>query len=272
LASAVHQKSRRSSGPFVVVDCSAIPPTLVESELFGHVKGAFTGAHESRAGSFEAAAGGTVFLDEIGELPLEMQPKLLRALEERTVKRIGSTATVPLDLRIIAATTRDLTRDVERGTFRADLFYRLNGLRIRVPPLRERREDIPLLIAHFYEQVASKPGARPPSELVQSLLHQAWPGNVRELRSAVERSVLLTDNEVAQLYVEPTERRVPDFGAPLPFRTAKARVMASWESDYLKSLIALTKGNVSAAARLARMDRNHLRELLLKHNVVCSSG
>jgi transcriptional regulator with GAF, ATPase, and Fis domain len=149
LARALHQRSRRASGPLIEVDCSAIPPTLIESELFGHERGAFTGADRAREGAFEAAQGGTIFLDEIGELPLEMQPKLLRALEERTIKRIGTTTTTRLDVRVIAATNRDLRLEVNRGGFRADLFYRLAVLRVRVPPLRERREDIAVLAAQF---------------------------------------------------------------------------------------------------------------------------
>jgi DNA-binding NtrC family response regulator len=269
IAEAIHRASARATGPFSVVDCSAIPPTLIETELFGHVKGAFTGAHAGRAGAFEAAAGGTVFLDEVGELPLEMQPKLLRALEERAVKRIGSVESCRLDVRVIAATNRDLRREVDRGAFRADLFYRLHVLPIRVPPLRERPEDIAALAAHFYRQVAPRPEEGPPSELLSSLCAQPWPGNVRELRSAVERAVLMRD---VALW-DPTQAAALAKGedaplASLPFRVAKERAVKEWERGYLKGLVASTGGNLSAAARLARMDRNHLRELLLKHDAL----
>jgi two-component system, NtrC family, response regulator GlrR len=270
IAEAIHRASKRAQGPFCVLDCSAIPPTLIESELFGHVKGAFTGAHQSRAGAFEAARGGTVFLDEVGELPLEMQPKLLRALEERAVKRLGSVDSVRLDVRVLAATNRDLRREVDRGAFRADLFYRLHVVPIRVPPLRERPEDIAVLATHFYAQVAPDQLQGPPAELIGALCAQSWPGNVRELRSAVERSVLMQDVQLWDRIKEPESQ--PSFAAPvitataeLPFRVAKERAVARWERDYLKSLIGSTGGNLSAAARLARMDRNHLRELLSKH-------
>ncbi|MEZ4310453.1 MAG: sigma 54-interacting transcriptional regulator [Polyangiaceae bacterium] len=197
LAEAIHAQSPRAKGPLVVVDCSSIPPTLIEAELFGHAKGSFTGAHAARPGAFEAANGGTIFLDEIGELPLDMQPKLLRALEERVIKRVGTVEAVRLDVRVIAATNRDLRQEVNRGAFRSDLFYRLNVVRLRLPSLRERREDIPLLAAHFYGQLA--PGSAeegPPAELVEVLMRQDWPGNVRELRAAIERSVLMGDPEL----------------------------------------------------------------------------
>jgi DNA-binding NtrC family response regulator len=269
IAGAIHRASPRARGPLVVVDCSAIPPTLVEAELFGHAKGAFTGAHAARAGAFEAASSGTVFLDEIGELPLEVQPKLLRALEERTIKRLGETETRKLDIRVIAATNRDLRRQVNAGSFRSDLFYRLDVVRVRVPPLRERREDIPLLATHFYRQLAKDPTKSPPAELLGTLLRQDWPGNVRQLRSAVERALLMEDLELWQKLCgfdveaapEPESERDP----ALSFREAKERTIARWEREYLKKLIASTNGNVSAAARVARMDRNHLRELLVKH-------
>ncbi len=197
LADAIHRESPRKDGPFVVVDCGAIPATLIEAHLFGHEKGAFTGAHTARPGAFEAACGGTVFLDEIGELPLDMQPKLLRALEDRVVKRLGSMVPVPLDLRVVAATSRDLRREVNTGGFRSDLYYRLNVVRLRLPPLRERREDIPLLAQHFYSQLAGHPDLHPPADLVEALVRQQLPGNVRELRSAVERAVLLGDPALA---------------------------------------------------------------------------
>jgi DNA-binding NtrC family response regulator len=270
IAEAIHRASGRAAGRMVVIDCSAIPATLIESELFGHVKGAFTGAHTSRAGAFESAASGTVFLDEIGELPLDMQPKLLRALEERTIKRVGSVEPIRLDVRVVAATHRDLRREMDRGAFRADLFYRLNVVRLRVPSLRERREDIPLLAAHFYRQVAPDAGDVP-AELVSALCAQDFPGNVRELRSTVERAVLLRDAAVWEALHEPagkSEAGEPEREVALPFRAAKDRAVARWERGYLEQLVAANKGNLSAAARAARMDRNHLRELLVKHGLI----
>jgi len=267
LAEAIHEASPRRAGPFVVLDCGAIPPTLIESELFGHEKGAFTGAAAARVGGFEAARGGTVFLDEIGELPLDMQPKLLRALEDRVVKRVGGNEPVRLEIRIIAATNRDLRAEINQGRFRSDLYYRLNTFRLRIPPLRERRDDIALLVAHFYGQLS--PGGEPPAELLAELTRHDWPGNVRELRAAVERAVLLGDPTVWRALTDdapgPSEDARFDDGAS--FRAAKERAVAAWERDYVRALIARHDGNLSRAARAVRMDRNHLRELLRRHRV-----
>ncbi len=268
LAQTIHETSPRSAGPLVVVDCGSIPEALIESELFGHEKGAFTGAHAARVGAFEAAGGGTLFLDEIGELPLDMQPKLLRALEERTIKRVGSTKTTPVDFRVLAATNRDLRSEVNRGRFRSDLFYRLNVVKLRVPPLRERREDIPLLVAHFYEAFVGE-GQRPPPELVAALVENEWPGNVRELRSAVERAVLLGDPRGDDEGASPSE---VGFGAgqeldpTIPFRTAKERVVRAWEKWYVTELLK-RYGSAARAAREVKMDRHHLGELLRLHGV-----
>jgi DNA-binding NtrC family response regulator len=279
LSEVIHQKSPRATGPFVVIDCSAIPPTLIEAELFGHVKGAFTGAQGTRAGAFEAADGGTVFLDEVGELPLDMQPKLLRALEERTVRRIGSLEPIRLDVRVVAATNRDLREEVNRGSFRSDLFYRLNTVRIRLPSLRDRREDIPLLISYFYEQFAGENDPAPSADLITAFVRQDWPGNVRELRSAVERAILMKDPELwfdATLGGPPSSplgSQARDYSKDLAigsFRTAKERAVAQWERGYVDALIRASDGNLSRAARAARMDRNHLRELIRRHGVSAS--
>jgi len=272
LAEAIHQASPRADGPFVVLDCGAIPPTLIESELFGHVRGAFTGAHVARRGAFESAHGGTIFLDEIGELPVDMQPNLLRALEDRVVRRVGSTDPVQLDVRVIAATNQDLRQAVNRGTFRSDLFYRLNIVGLRLPPLRERREDIEMLVEHFYEQFQAD-GSTAPDELVRAFAGHDWPGNVRELRSAVERSILMGN---PQLWSEITgsDPRGPESGAQvdvfdesLSFRASKERAMARWERWYLAELVRRAKGNLSQAARSARMDRTHLRELMRRYDI-----
>jgi transcriptional regulator with GAF, ATPase, and Fis domain len=280
LAAAIHQRSARASEPLVQVDCGAIPPALIESELFGHEKGAFTGAHLSRVGAFESAQGGTIFLDEVGELPLELQPKLLRALEERTIKRVGSQRPIQLDVRVLAATNRDLRREVNRGSFRSDLFYRLNVVRLRVPPLRERPEDIPALVAHFYEQLAATPGERPPAELVAALSRQSWPGNARELRAAVERAVLFGDparwselggDDAAETSLPGGETTSLPIAPAVSFRADKERAVARWERGYLAELMRGHGGNLSRAARAARMDRNHLRELLVKHKISLES-
>jgi DNA-binding NtrC family response regulator len=268
LARAIHEAGPRAQLPFVVIDCASIPATLVESELFGHMRGSFTGAHADRPGAFEAASGGTVFLDEIGELPLDMQPKLLRALEDRRVKRIGGTQPVELDVRVIAATNRDLRAEVNRGGFRADLYYRLHIAHLRVPPLRDRREDIELYVHHFFEQLAPDEPS-PPRELVASLARQDFPGNVRELRAAIERAVLLGAESLAP--AGPGDDRAaldaPAFDPSTSFRVAKERAMAAWERAYLRDLLEACHGNISKAARVARMDRNHLRELLRRRGL-----
>jgi two-component system, NtrC family, response regulator GlrR len=268
LAEAIHAGGPRAAKPLVVVDCGSIPPSLIESELFGHEKGAFTGATRTRQGAFESAAGGTIFLDELGELPLEMQPKLLRALEERTVKRVGGTEPIRLDVRVIAATNRNLKQAVNRGGFRADLYFRLNIVRIEVPPLRERRDDIPLLVTHFYEQLAQRAGTPPPPGLVEHLSSLDWPGNVRELRNAVERAVLMEDAALWQELTSDTADTPQTgyrFDPALSFRAAKERAIAQWERWYVTELSQRAGGNLSRAARDAHMDRTHLRELLRKY-------
>jgi DNA-binding NtrC family response regulator len=276
LAEALHEAGTRRGAPFMVLDCGAIPPTLIESELFGHEKGAFTGAAAARRGIFEAAAGGTVFLDEIGELPLDMQPRLLRALEDRQVRRVGGNDQIKLDVRVLAATNRDLRQEVNRGRFRSDLFYRLATVRLRVPPLRERRDDIAVLACHFWAQFAGDAGAAPPAELLADWLKRDWQGNVRELRSAVERAVLFDDPAVwaeisATISLPDTSDRAAaaaaDFDDAASFRVAKERAVAEWERGYIRELVRRHDGNLSRAARAARMDRNHLRELLRRHGV-----
>ena len=273
LAERIHRAGPRARRPWIVVDCSSIPPTLVESVLFGHERGAFTGATTARAGAFEAADGGTVFLDEIGELPAEMQPKLLRFLETKNVTRIGRVDAIPLDVRIIAATHRDLRDMVQRGQFRADLFYRLNVVRVCIPPLRERREDIAHLFHRFYAAVT---GHGPAPEHLAQVMSQDWPGNIRELRHAVESAVLLEDllPWTAPLPAAPaTPPGAPAFAGQahfdpaLAFRDAKERMTSSWERWYLHELITRAGGNLSLAARQARMDRRYLRELLRQHGI-----
>jgi DNA-binding NtrC family response regulator len=276
LAEAIHQASPRAAGPFVVVDCGAIPPSLIESELFGHERGAFTGAAQARVGSIEAAAGGTIFFDEIGELPLDLQPRLLRAIEDHTIKRIGGNARVEVDVRVIAATNQDLRTAVNRGAFRGDLYYRLHVVSLTLPPLRERREDIPLLVETFYEQIAGHGGA--PAELVDALTRHDWPGNVRELRAAVERAVLLGDPALWRTLADEAHGDAPAPATPEPFddalsfRAAKERALVRWERAYLAELLARHGGNLSRAARAARMDRTHLRELGRRYRILPAAG
>jgi two-component system, NtrC family, response regulator GlrR len=268
LASAIHEASPRSRKPFVVVDCAAIPPNLIESELFGHEKGAFTGAAGPRIGAFELADGGTVFLDEVGELPLDLQPKLLRALEDRIIKRVGGNEQMKMDVRVLAATNRELRAEINRGRFRSDLYYRLNTFRVWIAPLRERREDVALLVAHFYRQLHPH-SEEPPAELLAELLRHDWPGNVRELRAAVERTVLLGDPAVWRQITEAntSTKSATTVDETTSFRAAKERAVAEWEREYLRSLVARFAGNLSRAARAVRMDRNHLRELLVRHGL-----
>jgi two-component system response regulator GlrR len=249
----------RRRAPLVVVSCASLEGALVESELFGHEKGAFTGAVASRAGVFELARGGTVLLDEVGELPLQVQPKLLGVLERRVVRRVGGQQAIPLDARVIATTQRDLATDVNRGRFRPDLYYRLTGIEIRVPSLNERREDIPELVARFLEELPGKHRLAP--DLLERLYGADYPGNVRELRAAVERAVL---------GLGVVGQGVPHRGGvelELPFRVQKERFLAGFEREYLRALLDETKGNVSEASRRSGISRVHLHELLRKVGV-----
>jgi len=259
LARALHRASARREGPFVIIDCGAIAPGLIESELFGHVKGAFTGATSDRPGALRAARGGTVLLEEVGELPLDLQPRLLRALEEREVTPVGSNQPVALDVRIIAATHRDLRTRVNTGDFRADLYYRLCVLTLRIPALRERRADIPLLVDSFHRELTGSPA---PPDLIATFAARDWPGNVRELRAAVERAHVMGEPDAP-----PEAPPADDAEETVEFRVAKERIVARWEVEYLTQLMARHRGNLSQAAREARLDRNYLRELLTKRGL-----
>ena len=272
-AEALHTESRRAKGPFVIVDLAGIAPSLIESELFGHVKGAFTGAQADRAGAFERATGGTVFLDEVGELPLELQPRLLRVLERRQVKRVGANDYRTVDVRVVAATHVDLEGAIKEGKFRRDLFHRLAVLRVTLPPLRERPEDLPLLVDTVLERMG-----RPPSSLsdqTRALLTQyPWPGNVRELRNVVEQVVNLGDEALPELPSVPGGAPRPGSGSEsggpeleLPFKEAKERLIEGFERDYLVGLLARCEGNISRASREAGIDRVYLRKLLRKHGL-----
>jgi DNA-binding NtrC family response regulator len=273
VATEIMQRSVRADKPFVVVDCGAISPNLVESELFGHVRGAFTGADRDRMGAFEAADGGTVFLDEIGELPLELQPKLLRALEAREIRRVGETRARRVNVRVISATNRDLEREVNRGRFREDLYFRLAVVSVRVPALRERPDDLLILIRTFLQQLGMTHEERlfPPAVLAEMGKHD-WPGNVRELRNYVERSVVLesaSPNLARGSGHHPAVAAVAPSGLDLsvPFRIAKDAVIDSFERNYLSQLLEAAGGNMSKASRMAGMDRMYLHRLVQKHNL-----
>ncbi|MDP6931992.1 MAG: sigma 54-interacting transcriptional regulator [Myxococcota bacterium] len=250
---AVHNRSNRKKGPFVVFDCGAAPENLVESELFGHNRGAFTGAVSARPGVFELASGGTIFLDEIGELPLELQPKLLRVLEQREVRRIGGSRTNSVDVRIVAATNRNLREEVEAGRFREDLYYRLNVVRVKVPPVRERREDIPLLAGVLLRRAAERlgrdvDGIEP--DALATLTKHGWPGNVRQLENALERAVLLSTSGRIREEDLPQEVRLGrDVGVEEGDLSIK-RGTAILERDLIVRALAQTGGNRSQAAKL----------------------
>ncbi|MCK6548334.1 sigma-54 dependent transcriptional regulator [Myxococcota bacterium] len=276
-ARAIHAHSSRADKPFVAINCGALPAELVESELFGYAKGAFTGASTSRPGLFEEASGGTLFLDEIGELPLSVQVKLNRALQEHEIRRVGQNTAVHVDVRVIAATHRDLKAEVKAKRFREDLFYRIYVLPIELPPLRARREDIALLAGHFLEHHAKAQrrtleGLEP--EALRALLGHAWPGNVRELENAIERAVAVTRGPSISLADLPAEVRGPaEQEAPaevlieLPFREAVERERDRISRQYLTALLREFKGNVTRAAERAGMERESLHRLLRRYGV-----
>jgi two-component system, NtrC family, response regulator GlrR len=265
LAQALHQASRRAGRSFVAVNCSAIPETLLESELFGHVKGAFTGATKDRAGLFQAADGGTLLLDEIGDMPGPLQVKLLRVLQERAVRPLGANRAVPIDVRVLSATHRDLESLLADGSFREDLFYRLNVVTLRLPPLAERREDIPLLAEHFLRQLAAKHGRTIHGfapEALRALATAAWPGNVRQLHNVVEQVCALSTHPLVPLALVQRALRTPGVEV-LSYAEARRR----FEHDYLLGLLKLTDGNVADAARLAQRNRTDFYRLLQKHGL-----
>jgi len=269
IARAIHDHGPRQDEPFITVDCAALTPTLFASELFGHEKGAFTGADRQHIGACERANGGTLFLDEIGELPPEMQAALLGVLERRRIRRVGGRAEIDVDFRLVSATNRDLHAGVNAGTFRLDLFYRIGVVRLEVPPLRERRADIPLLVAHFLEVAGHDGGVESVfgAESLTMLEKHRWPGNVRELRNVVLGSLALG---------EPAPLSPPDLAGnvdaiegllPLPYREAKRHLLEEFEARYVKHKLGLTGGNIKQAAREAHMDRSYLMELMKRHGL-----
>lgn len=298
VARAIHDESRRKSKPYVVLDCSSIPRDLMESYVFGHEKGAFTGAVAQRTGAFEQANGGTLFLDEIGELDISLQPKLLRVLENREFKRVGGAKTVRADCRVLAATNRDLRAMVNEGTFREDLYFRLSIVNVLLPPLRERRDDIPLLVEHFLKQVWESRPDRPQLRLTASamdmLFSYEWPGNVRELRnvivraanlstgSAIEREDLqiggsgllsagLSPSGMFPIATTPREGHAAEHGFKIdisePFKDAKQELVERFEIAYLERLMEAYEGNISQASSATGLTRYHLRELLKKYDL-----
>jgi two-component system response regulator HydG len=269
IASQIHRLSARAKRPFITVDCGTLVETLFESELFGHVKGAFTGADANKVGKFEMAQHGTLFFDEISNISLEVQAKLLRAVEERKVSKVGSHRVITVDVRLIAATNRDLTEAIKEGSFRGDLFYRLNVVSLHIPPLRERKEDIPLLINHFLEKYNSRihkqsnqiKGVSP--EALEVILHHDWPGNVRELENTVERLVVLSTGP----YLEPEDLAYAGlFLAPPPESTALD--LKDLEREHIRRTLQKFGGHKSETAKALGIDRKTLREKLKRYNLL----
>jgi DNA-binding NtrC family response regulator len=282
VAEAIHTASARGVQPLVVFDCAAVARNLIEAELFGNEKGAFTGADSARAGRLEEADGGTLFLDEIGELPLDLQPKLLRALERREVRRVGGSKTHKIDVRIVAATNRDLAREVNAKTFREDLYYRLAVVRVVVPPLRERLDDLPLLVDGLLRRAWRTPSEVPSivacfgEATWKGLRAHLWPGNVRELRNAVDRAIALAHGKPPTeiLANAPTPpAAMPASSDPFavdlerPFLDQKAELVARFEADYLRRLLAAHGNNATRAASIAGIDRTYLKRLIAKHGL-----
>ncbi len=275
IARALHDLGPRAGQPFVTVDCGSLSPNLVASELFGHERGAFTGADRTHIGAFESARGGTVFLDELGELPVHIQPTLLGVLERRRFRRLGGRTDIPVDVRVISATHRDLRAEVNAGTFRLDLYYRVAVATLKVPALRERADDIPLLVEHFARESGHdgplealfKPGA------LDALSAHHWPGNVRELRNLVEATIATgeapaIDRDISRAVT--TRAGFDDLFVPLlslGYKEARATLLEAFETRYFEGLLARAEGNVSRAAREARIDRSHLIDLLKRHGI-----
>jgi DNA-binding NtrC family response regulator len=284
VAQAIHSASPRAAKPFVVVDCGSIPGTLAEAQLFGHEKGVFTGADQRRISPFVEADGGTIFLDELGELPLDLQPKLLRVLAERRIKALGSSVYKPVNVRVLAATRRDLTREVNEGRFRSDLFFRIAQVRIDLPPLRARIDDVPVLIRHMLAEL-NEPQAfeRISAEVLQRLMRYDWPGNVRELKNAVSVALALSDDgpldiashlgplaDVGRASVTPP----PPAAVPgdlnhrnTRFKEAKQSALSHFERSYFSAMVDDTGGNISEIARRSGLERAHVRMYLRKHNL-----
>jgi DNA-binding NtrC family response regulator len=277
IAQGLHQASKRAGKPFVTLDCASLTPTLIASELFGHEKGAFTGAERRHEGIFERANGGTVFLDEIGELPESLQPNLLGVLERRRFRRLGGRDEIDVDIRVVAATNRDLRAEVNEGRFRLDLFYRIAVVRLAVPPLRERLDDLPILVEHFLREAGETlPVAElVPQETMRSLSRHHWPGNVRELRNYIDAMLAMgeappLDDAGRGAAFSTIPAGPPDaFAAQLgrPYKEARAAILTEFEKRYLTRALDDAKDNVAQAARVCGMDRSHLWDLLRRHGL-----
>jgi two-component system response regulator GlrR len=265
LAQAIHKASQRNAGPFVAINCSAMAENLLESELFGHEKGAFTGAHRSHRGLFQAAEGGTLLLDEIGDMPVRLQVKLLRVLQEEQVRPVGATEPVKVNARVISATNQDLNDQMITGRFREDLFYRLNVVHIRLPALRERREDVPLLVEHFLEDVTRASGGERKvysPEAVELLVANHWPGNIRQLYNTVRQNVALSATRV--ISPDQVKAALGEQAKQLP---SFSEAREEFTRNYLTQLLQITEGNVSQAARLAKRNRTDFYKLLGRHQL-----
>ena len=284
VARAIHANSERASRPFVPVDCASLPEHLLESELFGHEKGAFTGAVKTKSGLIEMADHGTLFLDEIGELPLALQSKFLRALQERTIRRVGGTGLIEVDMRVVSATNRDLREEIAQGRFREELFYRVNVIAIELPPLRERAGDVPLLARAFLGRYGRGREISLDEPALAALQAYAWPGNVRELQNVIERACALADGPTVRARDLPdyvlsrpatagvpagpaTDGRMPPTRADLPLKQAKEQWMESLEGAYLRALLESHQGNISAAAKVAGIDRKTFHRLINKYRL-----
>jgi DNA-binding NtrC family response regulator len=270
IAEAIHTISSKKNKPFIKVNCAALPVTLIESELFGHERGSFTGAFEKRVGKFEQANGGTIFLDEVGEMPPETQVKLLRVLQEREIERVGGREIIPIDVRIIAATNRNLEKEIAEGRFRMDLYYRLNVFPITLPPLRERKEDIPVLATHFlhhYSQLTGKQVDSISDEAMQKLVQYDWPGNIRELENLVERSVLLADGRTISSIPLPQSHKKSNL---IPDISEKIKTIDENERDHIISALRKCNGKISGeggAAELLNIHVSTLNSKIRKHEI-----
>ena len=265
LAKAIHQASARNQKPFVAINCGAIPEALLESELFGHSKGAFTGAVRDHKGLFLSAEGGTLFLDEIGDMPIPLQVKLLRALQERMIRPVGATRDIPVDVRIISATHRNLSEEMKAGRFREDLYYRINVVSLSIPSLAERREDIPLLAGTFLQSMSEKYGRKLNGfapDAMELLIGAAWPGNIRQLQNIVEQTVVLSTTPLIPATLVQKALK-EDIGSIVPFETARK----GFEREYLIRLLKATGGSVTQASKLAQRNRTEFYKLLQRHNL-----
>jgi DNA-binding NtrC family response regulator len=270
VARAIHEHSQRSRGPFIKINSTAIPENLLESELFGYEKGAFSGAVGSKPGKFELADHGTLFLDEIGDVPAAIQVKLLRVLQEKEFERLGGTKTLKVDVRLIAATNRDLRAALEEGTFREDLYYRLNVVPIDIPPLRDHKEDIPALVKFFLEKFAKDAGAPPKSitpAAMKMLVDFQWPGNVRELENVIQRAVTLSEGPALDVVDIHLDTRAPRAGSATPFALPEGMTLDQWEQETIREALKRANGNKSQAARMLGLSRNALRYRLSQMGV-----